>query len=301
MDDTAKTETVCVIGLGNMGTALAQAFLANKHRVTVWNRTPNKCDLLRSAGANVAESIAAAAESSRVVVVCVLDYKVSDSLIHTTEVSRKLKGKVVLQLSTGTPKDARSGEAWARANGVDYLDGAIMGYPKDIGTTAGTILYSGPQKVYDTCSSLLLSLGGNPIFVGQDIGGASTLDCSILSSYYGMAFGFLHGAAICHSEGFSIEVYTATVLSLVSLLADTIKTCGEMIAKGSYDGSQASLSTHAAGFKHILQVSRENGIDSEYSQLLARYFDKAVAAGHGQAELAALFEVLKRGTAGSNQ
>jgi 3-hydroxyisobutyrate dehydrogenase-like beta-hydroxyacid dehydrogenase len=294
MNVTTKAETVSVIGLGNMGTALAQALLANKHQVTVWNRTPNKCDLLRSAGANVAASIAAAVEASRVVVVCVLDYTVSDSLIQTTDVSGKLKGKVLLQLSTGTPKDARGGQAWAKANGVDYLDGAIMGYPKDIGTTAGTILYSGPQAVYDTCSSLLLSLGGNPVFVGQDIGGASTLDCSILSAYYGMAFGFLQGAAICHSEGFSIEAYTATVLSLVPALADTIQTCGEMIAKGSYDGSQASLSTHAAGFKHILQLSRENGIDSRYTQLLAGYFAQALAAGHGQAELAALFEVLKR-------
>jgi 3-hydroxyisobutyrate dehydrogenase-like beta-hydroxyacid dehydrogenase len=293
MDATAKTETVSVIGLGSMGTALAQAFLAHKHRVTVWNRTPSKCDVLRSAGANVAESVATAAAAGDVVVVCVLDYQVSDSLIHTPEVASRLKGKVLLQLSTGTPKDARGGEAWARANGVDYLDGAIMGYPKDIGTNEGTILYSGPQEVYDTCSSLLLSLGGNPIFVGQHIGAASTLDCSILSSYYGTAFGFLHGAAICHSEGFSIEVYTATVLSLVSVLADTIKTCGEMITKGSYDGSQSSLSTHAAGFKHVLQLSRENGIDSRYTQLLADYFDQALATGHGQDELAALFEVLK--------
>ncbi len=201
---------------------------------------------------------------------------------------------MLLQLSTGTPKDARGGEAWARANDVRYLDGAIMGYPKDIGTTACTVLYSGPQEVYDTCSSLLLSLGGNPTFVGPDIGGASTLDCSILSAYYGMALGFLHGAAICHSEGFSIEGYTAAVLSLLSALADTMKTCGEMVAKGSYDGSQASLSTHAAGVKHILQLSRENGIDSLYPQLLVRFLDQAVAAGHGQDELAALFEVLKK-------
>lgn len=110
MQVTANPQTVSVVGLGNMGTALAQAFLAHHHRVTLWNRSPRKCDLLRSLGANVAESVASAVAANDVVVVCVLDYKVSDSLIHTPEVSMKLKGKVVLQLSTGTPQDARGGE-----------------------------------------------------------------------------------------------------------------------------------------------------------------------------------------------
>jgi hypothetical protein len=234
MQDTANPQTVSVVGLGNMGTALAQAFLAHHHRVTVWNRSPRKCDLLRSAGAKVAESVASAAAASGLVVVCVLDYKVSDSLIHTPEVSKKLKGKVILQLSTGTPQDARGGEAWAKANGVDYLDGAIMGYPKDIGTPAGTILYSGPQQVFDRYSSLLLSLGGNPVFVGESIGHASTLDSSLLSAYYGAVLGFLHGAAICDSEDFPIEGYTSTMISLLPLLADTMKTCAEMIVRGNY-------------------------------------------------------------------
>jgi len=46
MADTTLGQTVSVIGLGAMGTVLAKAFLANRHRVTVWNRTASKCTLL---------------------------------------------------------------------------------------------------------------------------------------------------------------------------------------------------------------------------------------------------------------
>ncbi len=37
-----ESQHVCVIGLGNMGSALAEALITSGHRVTVWNRTASK-------------------------------------------------------------------------------------------------------------------------------------------------------------------------------------------------------------------------------------------------------------------
>lgn len=48
---------VTLIGLGDMGSALARAFLANRHRVTVWNRTAAKATPLVQAGAQQAKSV----------------------------------------------------------------------------------------------------------------------------------------------------------------------------------------------------------------------------------------------------
>lgn len=129
MTDSSTGQTVSVVGLGLMGTALAQAFLANKHRVTVWNRTPSKCAPLAQAGAQVASSVAEAADASQIMVVCVLNSPINDSLLHTPEVSARLTGKTVVQLTTGEQQDARQGEVWAKQHGIAYLDGAILGYP----------------------------------------------------------------------------------------------------------------------------------------------------------------------------
>jgi hypothetical protein len=41
-------------------------------------------------------------------------------------------------------------------------------------------------------------------------------------------------------------------------------------------------------------LSRTNGIDHAYAEALMGYFDRAIAAGHGEHEIAALFEVLKK-------
>ena len=294
MAEATTARTVSVIGLGVMGSALAKALLANHHRVTVWNRTASKGAPLEQAGAKVAGSVAEAAEASDVVIVSVLDYGVSNALLQAQDVSAKLKGKVLVQLVTGIPREAREGEAWAKQNGTAYLDGAIMGYPKDIGTPECTILYAGSESVFKANEPLLGTLGGNALFVGENVGNASTLDRSMSSFYYGAMAGFFHGAAIVQSEGFPVDDYVSTLVPLLAGVADSMQRCGDMIGKGSYAGSEASLNVHAASVEHILQLSQENGIDRSHPESLLAHFKRAIAAGHGQNELGALFEAIKK-------
>ena len=45
---------ISVIGLGDMGSALAQTLLKNGYSVTVWNRSADKADPLMAAGAALA-------------------------------------------------------------------------------------------------------------------------------------------------------------------------------------------------------------------------------------------------------
>ena len=54
MNNETAPRNVSVIGLGLMGSALAEALLNAGHEVTVWNRTPAKAEPLTSKGASVA-------------------------------------------------------------------------------------------------------------------------------------------------------------------------------------------------------------------------------------------------------
>ncbi|MES0161744.1 MULTISPECIES: NAD(P)-binding domain-containing protein [unclassified Mesorhizobium] len=65
---------ITVIGLGAMGTALAEAFLNQGHAVTVWNRSPAKAEALAAKGAIVAKSVEEAVRSSPLIVACLLVY-----------------------------------------------------------------------------------------------------------------------------------------------------------------------------------------------------------------------------------
>jgi 3-hydroxyisobutyrate dehydrogenase-like beta-hydroxyacid dehydrogenase len=294
MTNTTTGQTVSVIGLGVMGTALAKAFLANHHRVTVWNRTASKCEPLAHAGAHVAESVATAAEASQVLVVCVLDYPASTALLHTPEVTAKLKDKTVVQFTTVTPRDAREEAAWAQQQGIAYLNGVIMSYPKGIGTPACTILYAGPKGVFEAHQPLLHNLGGNGLFVGENIAHATVLGASGGLSYFaGTVLAFLHGAALCEAERVPLDTYLSVVLRFMPEIADTMQTSVEMITKGSYPGSQATVDTWAAAVRDLSEFSRTSGVDSTYLEGILGYLQRAIAQGHGQDDVAAVFECFR--------
>src|SRR5262249_2266604 len=105
-----------VIGVGAIGSALARALLAAGHRVTIWNRTGIKCEPLAQFGAKVASSVAAAVAESPTIISSVLDYAVTDALLHPEQES--LRGRLLIQLSTGTPQQARDTAAWAGAHRI---------------------------------------------------------------------------------------------------------------------------------------------------------------------------------------
>ena len=73
-NDIHEQSAVSVIGLGQMGTRLAQAFLAAGNTVTVWNRSAAKADAVAAQGAVRAATAKAAVAASPLVVVCLPDY-----------------------------------------------------------------------------------------------------------------------------------------------------------------------------------------------------------------------------------
>src|SRR5687768_661543 len=117
MHSNSTTHEAALIGLGAMGAALAHALLAKGRRITVWNRTAARAEPLQRAGAALAPDVAAAVAAAPVVIVCVTDYASTRALLEPVD----LRGRVLVQLSTGTPQEARETAAWAAARGAQYL------------------------------------------------------------------------------------------------------------------------------------------------------------------------------------
>ena len=99
---------ISVLGMGRMGSALARALLKAGHPTTVWNRTPAKTAPLAAAGAEVAASVRNAVAASDIVIVNVSDYLATQSLLRDPDVTGTLKGKLIIELTSGTPDGAHS-------------------------------------------------------------------------------------------------------------------------------------------------------------------------------------------------
>ena len=76
---------ITVIGLGNMGSALARVLVENGRSVTVWNRSPEKAAPLLDQGAVLASHPAAAVAASPVIIMCVSNYAAAQQILGESE------------------------------------------------------------------------------------------------------------------------------------------------------------------------------------------------------------------------
>jgi 3-hydroxyisobutyrate dehydrogenase-like beta-hydroxyacid dehydrogenase len=286
---------VSVIGTGRMGSALATALFKAGFPTTVWNRTSARTEPLGRLGLHVAPSLKAAVDAADVVIFNVSNYATSLELLKDREVASALSGKMLVQLTTGIPQDAREMASWARQNDTSYLDGAIMGYPSGVGTQDYTVLYSGPEALFDRVKPVLLAFGGNAVLVGAEIGHASALDLAALNFMTGAMFGFLQGQVVCEAERLPAGVFAQTVKDLMPVLDGFLQQLFAKLEKKDYVGDEATIEAWSAVPKELLEWSKDKRMDAGIASAHHELFQRAIRAGQGQADFAYLYEVLRQG------
>ncbi|MDR3449774.1 MAG: NAD(P)-binding domain-containing protein [Alphaproteobacteria bacterium] len=290
-----QTAQVAVLGLGEMGAALARALIADHWCVRVWNRSAGKAEPFARQGVAVAANVLDAVTGADVVVVCVADYATVSALLHREDVASALRGKVLVQLTTRTPSEARASEAWAKAVGLALLEGAIQGYPMHIGTDQGAILYSGTRATFDRVESLLRGMTGQALYISDKIGSSAALDLAMAGTVVpGATLAFLNGAALCQAEGAPLEVYRDLVEGNLfpGLIAATLALSVEKLASGNYayTGEGAPIDAWYGGIKMVRQAMCDARINPEWTDRVLAYLGRAMETGHGQSEMAAVFE-----------
>ncbi|PCC75280.1 3-hydroxyisobutyrate dehydrogenase [Nannocystis exedens] len=283
-----------IIGSGEMGSALARALLRGGFSVTVWNRTTAKAEALVEEGATLAASAAAAVSASPIVIVCVSNYAATRELLQTPAVAEALAGRVLVQLSTGTPKEARELGAWARARGADYVDGAILAWPRQIGGPSAVILVSGEAPALARAEVALRCLAGGLTPMGAELGSSAALFAAVLAYLAMRWIGICHGARICEAEGLGVAGFGEVLAGLAGALAEDARHMGEVIATGRFDRPESTLATAGGDVARLVQHAEEAGIDAEVPRFAASLFRRAIAAGYGAEEHAALVKVLRK-------
>src|ERR1041384_5800645 len=120
-----------LIGMGIMGRPMALNLLRAGHRVTVWNRTPEKCREAVEAGARQAASPRECASGNAIVISCVTDSPDVEAVFFGPS------GAVFIDMSTISPDAARACGQRLAERRVDFLDAPVSG--GDVGAQKGTL------------------------------------------------------------------------------------------------------------------------------------------------------------------
>jgi len=284
---------ISFLGLGQMGRAFASVMLKRGYKVAVWNRSPEAAALLKKEGAEVFEAAAGAVAASPVTVVCVSDYPATDAILRNAEGKAALQGKVLVQLSSGSPRLAKDAEEWVTAAGAAYLDGGIMVYPEDIGEPQSSFIVAGEAAAFERARPLLLELAPKSEYLGSDAVRAAALDSAIICAAVGAIVGIVNGAAICEAAGVDLTLFAKLVDDItptdVAAAAEGVR----KIADGTLADTGAELATWTATMKPMLEIARDHGYSQEVPRFFEALFKKGLDMGLGDQDAGALIETLR--------
>jgi 3-hydroxyisobutyrate dehydrogenase len=174
------------VGLGIMGAPMAGRLLAAGHRLTVYNRTAERCAPLVAAGARAASTPAGAAEGADLVISIVTDSPdAKEVLLGARGAAQGAKpGTLFIDMSTISPEAAREIGSQLGKRGIRFLDAPVTG--GDVGAREGTlsILVGGEASDLERARPALESMGRRithcgPVGAGQTVKACNQILCAL--------------------------------------------------------------------------------------------------------------------------
>lgn len=160
--------TIGFIGLGIMGQPMALNLTRAGHALVVWNRTPEKCDVLRSAGATVASSPAAVFDQSSIVIMMLVSEAAIDHVLArgTPSFAAMVGERTIVNMSSVPPAYSRALERDVRRAGGRVVEAPVSGsrVPAEQGQLVAML--AGDAAVVAEVRPLLAPLCKDMVFCG---------------------------------------------------------------------------------------------------------------------------------------
>ncbi|WP_170931270.1 NAD(P)-binding domain-containing protein [Aeromicrobium sp. PE09-221] len=269
---------VAVIGLGNMGTALARALLAADLRVTVWNRSEAKSRVLEAEGAWCAVSPASAVEESEIVVVCVADHVLVYELLDGAD----LQGRTVVMLTAGSADESRRLADHLRDRGAQFVEGQIGTYPDAVGTPHSRIFYAGSEQAMCDARAATEALGGAAP-LGSDIGSVSGLAAAIRTYYVATSVTTVLAMEVARRHGVPLATAFAEIDLLHPIVQEGVRESLTDAGPTESSSERLTLERLADGVADLVALTRQCGLDPSMLAEAERVLELAVSRGHGSA------------------
>jgi len=157
---------VGLIGLGNMGTAIAERVLEAGYPLVVQNRSLEKAAPYVDRGATLADTPTELAEEVDVVLTSLAD---DEAFEHVAEkvLAAAHPASVLVDLSTVSPAASARVASLADEASVDYLRAPVSGNPSVVRAGNLTLIVSGPREALDRVEPVLRAIGPAIHYVGD--------------------------------------------------------------------------------------------------------------------------------------
>jgi 3-hydroxyisobutyrate dehydrogenase len=285
--------SVAFLGLGLMGSGMAGQLVANGFPVAVFNRNPEKAKALAAKGARIAALPREAAAGAEVIISMVADDSASRSvwLGEDGALAGTGAGTVCIECSTVTVDWAQELAAAATAKGCELLDAPVTGSKSHAAAGELSFLVGGAATALEKVRPILAVMGKTVVHVGPVGSGAllkliNNFVCGVQIAALAEAMAMIERSGLDRAKALEVLTSGAPGSPLVKAVS-----------------ARMTTPDYTPNFLLRLMAKDLNYADKEAAKLAVELptalaalgeFQKAIAAGHGEKDIAAVVEPLRK-------
>lgn len=196
--------SIGLIGMGHMGSHMAQRLLHAGYPLTVYDRTREKAQEMGQWGARVAQTPRELAAGCQVVMASVTDDRAQEEVMFGPDgaLAGAPSGSIVIDLSTVSPDASRRLFQAAKEKNVPMIDAAVSGSVPQVDQGSLVIFVGGERTTFERCEPILEVLGKNRFYMGAS--GMGTTMKLVVNTLLGLGMQAL-GEAIALGEKAGLE------------------------------------------------------------------------------------------------
>ncbi len=280
-----------VIGLGLLGSALAERLLAAGYDVIGFDLDATARSRLATLGGkpvdSAAEVVAAAAASSAVAARLLLSLPDSTIVRQVIDALRPElpRGLLIIDTTTGSPEDAQQRASELESLGIGYIDATVVGSSEQARAGEAVMLVGGAARDQELAQDLLAACAARHFFVGPPGSGArlKLIVNLVLGLNRAVLAEGLHLARRCGLD----PTRTLEVLQATPAASRVMETKGPKMIREDFS-PQARLAQHHKDVELILDLARTAGTQLPLSALHEQLLRKAIELGYGAQDNSAI-------------
>ena len=280
---------VGLIGIGLLGSAIAERLIAAGHTVVGYDIDPARGEALESMGGLAVASAAAVAQGCDRVVLSLLTSEIVASAVGNMGEALRA-GHILIDTTTGDPERTVALAKRLAEREVRYLDATVSGSSQQVRQGEAVVMAGGDRETLEACTDLLGCFASQLFHVGPNGYGATM---KLVTNH---VLG-LHRLVLAEALAFACKLgldlpVTLDVLKAGAAYSRVMDTKGQKMIDRDFT-PQARLSQHLKDVRLILALGTKVGANLPLSELHRLFLEAAEKGGHGDADNSAIAKVFE--------
>lgn len=287
-------------GIGQMGEAMAGNLLKAGHKVTIWNRSSEKCEPLRllaqegGFSCSVAGSPQEVFENSDIIIVMLSTPDVARA--WWAENAKYAAGKVVTDCATLGHATMEYIASLLQPVGAQFLEAPVAGHSGMAKAKVIEFLCSGSRPAFEAMTPLFEAMGKGQVYLGEEVGKASKLKLVVNSTLGNMMATLAEGLAVTEKAGISQEQYLSIIGSHAMLSNGLFKAMGPKMMEDAHDPPLFMTKHEEKDLGLYLDLAREVNQAAPIAAASRKLHKEALDDGQGERHMSAIYNTLKKQT-----